>query len=302
MCSTHAHGPKSIFLIYFNLCLCKTGTLNFKKKTTCVFDTRTWTPNLDKHSDDFHLCKGTPVSRKRQRACSMHAHGPQLETKNCICIYIYIYIYIKKNKKTNPQFQGKGKVCARRAHTDLKKQEQNFAYEKYELSISGKRQLVCTQHTHTDRNRDRVVVRLLFFFFPFFLFFLFLFTPRTPPSHACAFTAVSLCAAHYKFKTNPTQLVHFRRAGKKSIHAQTPESYLTACRLHPNGHSENCAAKADISRHLQAVIAFGSKISRLFEVISLYKLFQSVLMGVIIARGNNSFNVQTNARLFQFDR
>jgi len=242
----------------------------------------------------FTYVKEPPVSRKRQRACSMHAHGPQLETKNCISTKT------NHKKNTNPQFQGKGKVCARRAHTDLKQQQQqqkqqNFAYEKYELSISGKRQLVCTQHTHTDRNRHRVVIRLLFFFLLFS-------TPRTPPSHACAFTAVSLCAAHYKFKTNPTQLVHFRRGGKKSIHTQTPKSYLTARRLHPNGHSENCAAKADINWHLQAVIAFGSKISRLFEVISLYKLFQSVLMGVIIARGNNFFDVQTNVRLFQFDR
>ena len=174
-------------------------------------------------------------------------------------------------KNTNSRFQGKGNLCVLNIRTQTEIETELLSAFSSSSSL-------------------------------FFFFFLFLFTPRTPPSHACAFTAVSLCAAHYKFKTNPTQLVHFRRAGKKSIHAQTPESYLTACRLHPNGHSENCAAKADISRHLQAVIAFGSKISRLFEVISLYKLFQSVLMGVIIARGNNSFNVQTNARLFQFDR
>ena len=145
-------------------------------------------------------------------------------------------------------------MCARRAHTYLKQQQQQQQQQQNRTSpmkntnsrFLGKGNL-CVLNISTQTEIDTELLSAFSSSSSFFFFFFFSPTPLTPPSHACAFTAVSLCAAHYKFKTNPTQLVHFRRGGKKSILAQTPKSYLTARRLHPNGHSENCAAKADIN-------------------------------------------------------
>ena len=140
-------------------------------------------------------------------------------------------------------------MCARRAHTYLKQQQQQQQQQNRTSPMKntnsrfqGKGNL-CVLNISTQTEIDTELLSAFSSSSSFFFFS----TPRTPPSHACAITAVSLCAAHYKFKTNPTQLVHFRRGGKKSIHAQTPKSYLTARRLHPNGHSENCAAKAGIN-------------------------------------------------------
>ena len=262
-----------------------------------MIDTRTWTQNLDKHSDDIHLCKGTPSLKKKTTCVFDACTRPPTRDKE---------LYINKNK---PQKKHESSVsrkrqglCSTRAHgfktttTTTTKTTELRLWKIRTLDFREKATCVYSTYAHRPKSTPSCCP-------PSLLFLLFFPQPRTPPSHACAITAVSLCAAHYKFKTNPTQLVHFRRGGKKSIHTQTPKSYLTARRLHPNGHSENCAAKADINWHLQAVIAFGSKISRLFEVISLYKLFQSVLMGVIIASGNfKKFDVQTKVRLFQFDR